>query len=124
MARRPRPRAGSYRDKYRIERLDAISGGYTSGAEDWTTLVEFRAETKTRRGTGFGQGEQELADALQTINTLEIVTGYSATLASVTPNDRLINVRTGKISNIKHVDDPDRRRETIYITAEEGRPNG
>jgi SPP1 family predicted phage head-tail adaptor len=87
-------------------------------------VIEFRADTKTRRGTGFGQGEQELAGALREINTLEIVTHYSSTLAAVTANDRLVNVRTGKVLNIKHVDDPDRRRETIYITAEEGRPNG
>lgn len=124
MARRPRPRAGSYRDKYRVERLGAIASGYTSGAEEWSTVIEFRADTKTRRGTGMGQGEQELAGTLREINTLEVVTHYSATLAGVTANDRLVNVRTGKVLNIKHVDDPDRRRETIYITAEEGRPNG
>lgn len=87
-------------------------------------MIEFRADTKTRRGTGMGQGEQELAGTLREINTLEVVTHYSATLAGVTANDRLVNVRTGKVLNIKHVDDPDRRRETIYITAEEGRPNG
>lgn len=121
--RRPRLRTGELRESYRIERLSAHASGYVSGQdESWSTLISFRGKLTTLRGTS--QGEQELADTLRTINTVEIVAHYNSVLASVTENDRLVDVRSGAIHNIKHVDNPDGRRELIYITAEKGRPNG
>lgn len=125
MARRPRIRSGAYRDRYRLESLAAASGAYVSGDETWSEVSTFRAETKTLNGTGRGSsGETENAGVLQSINTLQIVTHYSAALAGASEDDRLVDVRTGKILNIRHIDDPDRRKEVIWITAEEGRPNG
>lgn len=121
--RRPRLRTGELREKYTAQRLSDHSSGYTSGQEeDWAELTTFRAKLTTSRGVR--DGEQELADTLRTINTVELVAHYNSTLASLTENDRLVDARSGAILNIRHVDNPDGRKELIYIAAEKGRPNG
>ncbi len=120
--RRPRLRTGQLRQRYRVERLGAHTSRYVSGDETWAELTTFRGKLETIRSAS--QGEGELAGVLMAVNLVNIITHYSATLASITPNDRLIEVGSGAVLNIKNVDDPDGLRETIYITAERGRPNG
>lgn len=121
--RRPRVHAGLLRQRYRLERLGGISSGYTSGAEAWETVAEFRGQLKTSSGSR-SKGEQEVGGALREITDVEIVTHYNGITSSIKTDDRLVDLSTNAILNIKQVDDPDGLRRMIHITAERGRPNG
>ena len=120
--RRARRFAGRMRQSFTIERLGAMSGAYVSGSESWSTLVTFRGQLRTRRGPGVG--EVELADAMRTVNMVEIHAHYSAALAGAREADRLVDSRTGDVYDIRHIDNVDGLNRLIVITAEKGRPNG
>lgn len=114
-------RPGQMRERFRFERLGAHTNGYISGDEEWGALYTCNAQKKTMRGSG--DGEQEIAGALASINLVEIRTHYTNVLATLTARDRVIDQRTGETYNILHTDNPDGLKRMIVITAERGRAN-
>ena len=99
-----------------------VSGYVSGGASSWSEVMTFRGALETSRGPF--DGEQELADNLRSLDAVVIKAHYSTTLAGARVSDRLVDANSGEEFNIKQVDDPDGRRELIYIVAEKGRPNG
>ncbi len=115
-------RAGDMRDRVIIERLDATGSGYSSGSEGWSILHTCRAQIMTVDGPG--DGEQVIADALRSINLVQIRVHNANAISDLSANDRILNARTNEVYNVTKVTDPDLKGRILVIDAERNRPHG
>jgi head-tail adaptor len=71
-----------------------------------------------------GDGEQVVADRLAGLSVFEIVVRFADEISDLSARDRIIEVDTGLVHNIRHVMDPDNRGREFKITTETGKPKG
>lgn len=114
---------GALRERVRFERKAGASGIYDDGdggGEGWAELATVAADITPASGGGETVvGERRLALNLYTIKVRQ-----SSKILDVTAADRIVDVRDGRVFNIRQMDNRDKRDKYITITAETGRQDG
>lgn len=115
--------AGRLRERVRFERKAAASSVYDDGDgghEGWAELATVAADITPVKG-----GEEVIGERRLAINTYTIKVRQSAAILSVTEADRIVDTRnSGRVFNIRQMDNPDKRDKYILITADTGRQDG
>ncbi|NBJ13335.1 phage head closure protein [Microvirga arsenatis] len=101
--------AGALRDRIRFEKRAEADDGYGNTVSDWTPQFERAAEIRPLKGS-----EQVIASRLQGTQPALILVRYDSQTATITPEWRAVDARSGTTYNIQTAADMERRRE--YIT--------
>lgn len=108
--------AGQMRDRVRIEtRVLGPDDGAGNRLEDWAARATVWAEIRA-----LNRGEAVQAGKLEGRRTAEIRIRWSRAVADVSPDDRVVEPRSGEVWNIRAVEDRDRRRAILTLTCETG----
>ncbi len=114
------PRAGAMRESVVIERRAATDDGYgntVSGDFEryWPATGGIAAQVIPLRG-----GEAVQAARLSGSVTFEVIVRNAAGLADMTTADRVRDLRSGAIYNIRAIVNPDQRGAWLHMTCERG----
>lgn len=110
-------KSGDFRNRVRFERKAGYSAGYSNGSPGWVEVATVAANVKP--GTASSTDEKEIGGAMRVVSDARITVRDCADLASLTTNDRIVDVRGGTVFDIRAIS-----RETgspdIFIIADRG----
>lgn len=109
------PGAGDLRGRLRFERRTAAADDYGNVASDFAAQFERAAEIKPIKG-----GEEVMAARLGGRQPALIRVRFDSETATIMPDWRAVDTRTGQVWAIHTAVDMERRREWITMTAEVG----
>jgi len=109
--------AGALRDRIRFEKRADADDGYGNTVSDWAVQFERAAEIRPLKGS-----EQVIASRLQGIQPALIIVRYDSQTATITPEWRAVDARSGTIYNIETAADMERRCEYITMMCTAGGP--
>ncbi|WP_173934300.1 phage head closure protein [Chelativorans sp. Marseille-P2723] len=108
--------ANDLRDRVSLEKREEIDDGYGNIVTgDWTAQFERDACIIPSKG-----GETVVAARLQSVQPALIIVRYDAETLTITPDWRLIDLRSGAIYNIRTSADMERRGRWWTMLCEEG----
>lgn len=105
------------RVRFQRRRPDVDQFGNVEG--EWATLAERSAQIRPMKGS-----EALEAGKLEGRAPVEIIVRWDRTIGAgataIVPDDRVIDVRSGTVWNIRGVENRDQRRKYLTVTAEAG----
>lgn len=113
------PRAGELRDRLRIERQASVSDGMGGTLEDWTELLDaIPAKITEAKGT-----ETVRSDRLAGTAAVDVVIRATTATRTITPADRAVDARTGRLLDIRWVGSLDDAGRWLVLSCEAGGPS-
>ena len=105
------------RERVRFERrTEAGDDGYGNVQYEWAKSAgPMAARISPTQGS-----EDVISDRLTGIGTVDILVRSFSASEALTPEDRCVDVRSGKIYNIRSIINPDEHRRYLLMLAERG----
>lgn len=107
------------RERVRFQRRRPAVDVFGNVEGEWATLAERAAKIQPAKGS-----ETVIAGKLEGRVPVEITVRWDYTLGNgataLVPDDRVVDVRSGEIYNIRAIENRDMRRRYLTITAEGG----
>lgn len=111
--------AGQMRERVRFQRRRPEVDKWGNVEGEWATLAERAAQIRPMKGS-----EALEAGKLEGRAPVEIIVRWDHTIGAgaseVVPDDRIVDVRSGRVFNIQAVENRDQRRRFLTFTAEAG----
>jgi SPP1 family predicted phage head-tail adaptor len=108
-------KAGELRERLKFEKRISVDDGYGNLEGNWADQFTLNARLRPKLG-----GEDVLQERLAGRQPFTVTLRFSVKSEQITPEWRAINIKSGKILNIRSVSNPDEKRQWIELMVDEG----
>lgn len=116
--------AGRLNRRVTIERRGTTPDDYGNVQSGWSALLSSEpAEIRPIRASS-ASAETVDAGAMVAVGLVEILVRYSSATAEIRTTDRLKNLRSGEIFNIRAIEQPDMRGKFLRLVCQAGVADG